>query len=277
MKIVTEGVDWQVNWGKHQPARFRLQNVLDPHIDNQLQLPVVVVRDPWTWLQSMCRVRYSAHWFHVVERNPGDPYHCPNLVPNHVDWEWLTNTTKQSKAFVQTYYHKDVWKVDNVMERANFTMDSTQSVPLWTRYKSGNMHHDSLAHMWKDWYQDYFDNHDLSPTAEKKEGSYPRLMVRLEDLVFTPEPLLRSICACVNGTFGRADGSSDALTLVATSAKGGDEGAHIHGHNRTTLADAMIQHIHVNRTKGMTEDDIVFAQRVFGDSPVMEAMGYRNP
>ncbi len=58
-------VGWQVNWGKHQSPRFRHINHVTPSIrNNSIVFPVVLVRNPWTWLQSMCRVRYSAHWFH---------------------------------------------------------------------------------------------------------------------------------------------------------------------------------------------------------------------
>ena len=58
-------VGWQVNWGKHQSPRFRHINHVTPSIqNNSIVFPVVMVRNPWTWLQSMCRVRYSAHWFH---------------------------------------------------------------------------------------------------------------------------------------------------------------------------------------------------------------------
>jgi hypothetical protein len=57
-------VGWQVNWGKHQSPRFRHVNHLDKRMNNENIFPIVLVRDPWTWFQSMCRVRYSAHWFH---------------------------------------------------------------------------------------------------------------------------------------------------------------------------------------------------------------------
>lgn len=58
-------VGWQVNWGKHQSPRFRHINYITRIVrNNSFIFPVVLVRDPWTWLQSMCRVRYSAHWFH---------------------------------------------------------------------------------------------------------------------------------------------------------------------------------------------------------------------
>lgn len=60
------GMLWQVNWGKHQYSRFRHSNKVhsDSNIRNSAVFPIVMVRDPWTWLQSLCKVRYSTHWFH---------------------------------------------------------------------------------------------------------------------------------------------------------------------------------------------------------------------
>lgn len=37
-------------------------------------LPVVMVRDPYFWMQSMCRNNYAIKW-------QRDELHCPNLVP----------------------------------------------------------------------------------------------------------------------------------------------------------------------------------------------------
>lgn len=67
-------VGWQVNWGKHQSPRFRHTNHIEPDINNTNIFPIVMVRDPWTWFQSLCRVRYSAHWFHGTYK--GRPNHA---------------------------------------------------------------------------------------------------------------------------------------------------------------------------------------------------------
>lgn len=135
----------KVPWGKHQSARFRLihntklgasisrkndaiksQNngeldhpELPPELLelNQNVLPVVMVRDPFTWWQSMCRVRYSAHWYHVV------PDHCPNFIANDVEKEWFF----KKRPEVRKHYDADPWKVDNVMNKANYTLDKRVS------------------------------------------------------------------------------------------------------------------------------------------------------
>jgi hypothetical protein len=237
------GIMWQVNWGKHQPPRFRFENSVDASYNNSRYMPVVITRDPYTWMQSMCKSRYSAHWFHVV------PDHCPNLIPNEVEQTWFREPERE----VRRHFKNNVWKVDNVLDKANYTPDS-KIVPVRVRYKSTLEYHTSLAHMWKDWYQEYYD------------VKFPRLIIRLEDLVFHPRQILHQVCECAGGKL------SENITLAGESSKKGA----IHGMNKTNLADAMILHVYSNRTKGMTIDDLQYAKETFKGS-VMSAFGYLPP
>jgi len=70
------GTLWQVPWGKHNPASWRTHNVAKAGgrgIRQTDVLPVVIVKDPYSWMGSMCRHSYAAHWNHTV-------VNCPNLV-----------------------------------------------------------------------------------------------------------------------------------------------------------------------------------------------------
>ncbi len=277
-------IGWQVNWGKHQSPRFRHANHVVEDLNNSNTFPIVMVRDPWTWLQSMCRVRYSAHWFHgrfkttffASETNSSrydtkqpthqqislsDQYsyttvadHCPNLIPNHVEQEWYF----KSKKIVTTYFDNDPWLVDNVMDKANFTLES-KVVPVRVRYKNEVAFHDSIAHFWKEWNQEYYDAFDGT-------AIFPRLMIRLEDLVFYPQHILTTICNCVGGRL-----LSPLILKGDTSKRGGEN---VHGRNKTDLRTAMISHVYTNRTKGMTFKDIHYASSVLKESKVLQAMGY---
>lgn len=275
------GVDWQVNWGKHQSPRFRLTNHVWDNIDNSKVFPVVLVRDPYTWFQSMCKVRYSAHWYHVV------PHHCPNFIPNHVEYEWYNKTREE----LQLYYNRDPWKVDNVWDKANFSISSSKVIPIRVRYKSEIAFHESLAHFWKDWNEEYYyystttakremnNNHNAttaattnttisSPTISSIE-KFPRLMIRLEDLVFHPQEILQTICDCVGGSLYHP------LRYQGETSKQGTD--NIHGMDKTDLIKAMTMHIFTNRTKGMTLDDIDFAKSTLGASELLNTFGYSHP
>ena len=254
----SSGLLWQVNWGKHQPPRYRLQHKVKEIIDNEKILPMVMIRDPYSWLQSMCKRRYSAHWFHVVPKPDTfvsmQPlsYHCPNFIPTEIERTWFN----KSKVFVRQYYGGDPWMVDNVIDKANYTLESSV-IPVRVRYKVTNEFHDSMAHMWRDWYTEYFN------------ATFPRLIVRLEDLVYNPRNVMKEVCECVGGSL------APNLTLLVNSAKKGL--GNVHGKIKTGLLDAMFNHVHGNMTAGMTRDDVLFANAVLNDSPLVSTFGYRLP
>ena len=242
IKKRSTGVQWQVNWGKHRPVHERFENRVHDEIDNAMVFPVVVTRDPYTWMQSMCKIGYAAQWYHVV------PDHCPNLIPNHVEREWFHKTRPE----VASYYQHTRY-VASIMMKANYTLDKSV-VPLRVVYGQGNfVYHQSLAHLWKDWYQEYYN------------ATFPRLMVRLEDLVFHPAEVITEICDCVGGK-----------AYPKSSMSFQQESAKDHMKNHTNLSGAMKSHIYSNRTKGMTLEDLEYAEQVFKDS-LMSTFGYAPP
>ena len=109
--------------------------------------------------------------------------------------------------------------------------------------------------MWDDWYCEYYD------------ADFPRLMVRLEDLVFRPAEVLERICACAGGQFAGAAG----LKMNGDAAKAADK---VHCKNQTNLVGAMASHVYADRTDGMTREDIEFAESFLKRSKMMEVFGY---
>jgi len=117
-----KGIRWQVLWGKHTPVRnetfrrtHRTYNDLPDLVADDI-FAAVMVRDPYRWMQSMCRHSYGASWLH-------DGSHCPSLVPNEAD--------RVTKPHLQTMDH----------------------IPVHVQYSNFVQHHDSLAHFWSEWYQ----------------------------------------------------------------------------------------------------------------------------
>ena len=109
--------------------------------------------------------------------------------------------------------------------------------------------------MWLDWYKEY------------SYATFPRLMIRLEDVVFRPGEVLKQVCDCVDGKLALN------LTMKGDPAKSDDR---VHGKNNTNLVNAMRSHIYSNRTRRMTADDVQFAKQVLKDSIVGE-FGYLSP
>ena len=121
----SNGMRRNVPWGKHTPASWRLKFDAEvdggiPHTDT---LPVVMVKDPFSWMESMCRHPYSVSWRHTR-------VHCPNIVTDSSD------------------------EVAGIHGQRS----PEKSVAVTVRYsKSNSTHHKSLAELWNDWYGAYYE------------------------------------------------------------------------------------------------------------------------
>jgi hypothetical protein len=100
---------------------------------------------------------------------------------------------------------------------------SLDSLGAHVKYAEFIRKHDSILHLWNDYYTEYMD------------AKFPRLIVRFEDLVFHPKEVTKTVCECAGGSM-RPDGR---FKYIVDSAKKG-KGAH--GNNRTGYIDALIKY-----------------------------------
>jgi len=162
---------WQVPWGKHHPASGRTNHTHNKNPPSyETNLPVVAIRDPYTWMQSMCRQNYAAQFDH-------DKTMCPNIVPYPED---IVSHPRYSKM---------------------------KYIPIWIKYdKDYKIHYDSLVHLWNEWYLHYieFENnndHNNVKDVKMKRQSFPLLIVRMEDLVFHGQTVIPQLCECAGAKF----------------------------------------------------------------------------
>ena len=150
------GIRWQVPWGKHLPANFREDHSTKwaTQIWKESVLAVVTIRHPYPWFVSMCKNSYTAKWPH--SSTPGSttgsqrrPDMCPHL-----------------------------------RDESN----PGALVPVEVKYDAHANHHDSLAHLWNDWYAQYLEQAD-----------FPYIVVRFEDLQFYAKNITYQICECAGG------------------------------------------------------------------------------
>lgn len=96
----------------------------DVDVPHENSLPLVTIRDPYQWMQSMCRHQYAARWHHTADN-------CPNVV---------------SRAYQGRTMDA---------EQAN---DASNLVSVDIHYAENfHVHHNSLPHFWNDWYQLYLN------------------------------------------------------------------------------------------------------------------------
>lgn len=183
-KNFTDGILHQAPWGKHNPLSWRLHHETKATMgkfDQRDFLPIVMVKDPITWMSSMCRHPYEARWPHSRE-------HCPNLVPNKVD---RRRRTGSSTIGLQVKFATRHYGDEPIPDSSNKTF-----IP----YKS-------LVDFWNVWYHEWYD------------ATFPRVMIRFEDLLFHAEETVAKVCTCWGGTMRRD------FRYVKNSAKG-QQGPH---------------------------------------------------
>jgi hypothetical protein len=125
----THGLRWQVPWGKHSPLSYRASHKAKQGMGlNELNfIAVMVLKDPYTWMQSLCRNSYTARWKHHKK-------HCPNLIPNDVDKEH--------------HYVRD----------DNHEKDLQQNgIPISIDYNPNTSHYANMADAWNTWNGAYMD------------------------------------------------------------------------------------------------------------------------
>jgi len=236
----SKGVRWQVPWGKHMMARYRESDhttSTDKDVPKDHILPIVSIRDPFSWMQSMCRHAYAARWPHNKD-------HCPNLIATGADISILPK--------LNSLYEKNEGDVEKL-------------IPVDVKYNSKlTVHHKSLAHYYSEWYNDYL------------KADYPRIMLRFEDMLFYGEEVTRTVCECGGGVPVPDNGRSGRFAHISESAKKGAN-AHGAKSQRTNLVGALIRYgSFVNRTDSMTTEDLAAARRHL-DPILMEAFGYHHP
>lgn len=165
-KAGNTGMLLQAPWGKHNPVFYRMNHVAKvggAGIDQSHFLPIVMIKDPVTWMASMCRHPYEARWRH-------DNRHCPNLVPNKFD---RGRTPGEGSMGIKVKFATKRGYPDPVPD------DPTNKTFV---------DYESLAHLWSEWYRDWYD------------ADFPRLVVRFEDLMFHAEESISKVCDCIGGT-----------------------------------------------------------------------------
>jgi hypothetical protein len=197
-----------------------------PTKDHPRVLPVITIKDPFSWMGSTCRNPYDVTWPHSY------PDNCPNLV-----------------------FGDEAGIKGNVTSNHVNTENDGIAVEVRRSKDSSITHHESLAHLWNDWYSDYYN-----PVE-----SFPRIIVRYEDLLFHTQEVISKVCTtCMGGTI-----PYKKVKLLPTSAKLAS--AH---KSRTGLLEAMIHYGSTKRRlEGFTQDDLIFANQHL-NTDLMTMFGY---
>lgn len=103
-------VHWQVPWGKHEFANISRSRTALQHnsTDKDDGLAVVVIKDPYDWIHSMCRNPYLVKWNNVTN-------HCPDLSSTVTAWKTHKNIMQFWNEWYEMYINHDYFPYPKVM------------------------------------------------------------------------------------------------------------------------------------------------------------------
>jgi len=238
------GTFWQPIWGKHTPATYRtIANIGKKYTKSyETTLPILSIRDPYTWMQSMCRQNYGAQFDHNKET-------CPNIIPYPADMD----------------AHPRYRKMKYVPVNAKFTL------------KYYKVHYDSLAHMWNEWYQTYmqFDDNgndkgqDNDTNNKMKEPDFPFLVVRMEDLIFHAQTVVPQLCECAGAKYDGGDEGFQHIRWIAN----GNHGIDVSDRQSGLLRSVIKYGNFTNRRMGYPNFQLEAAKDIL-DPRMMEMLAY---
>lgn len=136
----------------------------------------------------------------------------------------------------------------------------SDSVPVTVQYKEFAVQHDSLVDFWNDWYNEYVN------------ATFPRLIVRFEDVIFHPKEVTKAVCECAGG---KLRPYPKKFIYITDSAKKG--AAHGNDKDKTSYIDALVKYGTIKgRYTGYYPEDIQYATNSL-DTNLMNIFGYQFP
>jgi hypothetical protein len=279
------GMLWQVPWGKHNPPSFRGEHYAKSakDVDVETVMPVVMIKDPLTWLNSMCRHPYSLHsraldggGRNSKEGGGG----CPKLL---IPQDEKRNIGMRKGTMIEGTQDWEIaaknldekWGRNRIIEEGE--EDDGEDPLLYTAmvgYQSRNKtQYSSLLGVWNTWNRQWYDIggydplkfHNKGDDPKTEDAGTPRLMIRFEDLLFRQVPVVTDICSCVGGKmkpgpFKYVDGSAKGVTGAHRNSDGRAEALKRYGSER-------------ERVKNMTPEDLKYFDE-HADPKLMGAFHY---
>jgi hypothetical protein len=132
-------------------------------------------------------------------------------------------------------------------------------MPIFLKYDHTLLvKHESLPHMWNEWYSQYVD---------PKNATFPRLIVRMEDLLFHAETVVPQICECLGFR------SEPALTHQKEASNKRNTGIDREGPTAGLIRSIIRYGNTSNRQKGYPGFQLQAAQDLL-DATLMGQFGY---
>ncbi|CAB9524040.1 expressed unknown protein [Seminavis robusta] len=295
-----EGIMWQMPQGKHAPPPQQEGWFVERGNDkSHMILPIVMIRDPFLWMKSLCHNFYTAHWPKFLPIDSPDN-HCPALWPTQYeleqfrdknfgpvtdqlptgDLEFPPGTPNEGTypllknnplpAVVHAWNHKK----NQTGDILPLTIDELQLhfFPVQIIYSERKRYHLSMVHFYNDWHREYYYNQQ----EQNAVLATNRIFLRLEDLMFHPQAMIQQVCECAGGRL-----VDETVRIRAQSTKESHSFPHEKEKDKKTARNGYLESmIHYGnpllRLQGFTPLDLQYAA-YYLDPKLMQEFHYNMP
>jgi len=244
----SRGVLPGVPWMKHGWASLRDDTDRFKFFAGSVEdvFPVVIIRDPYVWMRSMCESPYNLQW------NRTTTAAVTNVIANNVTATGDDRRGGEGRCPNLVIDDKYDRSGDGSSSSAS-AVEESDGVPVHIHWpNAADRSWRSMSHMWSEWYREYLD------------ADFPRLLVRFEDLLFNPSEVMRQIQQCVDAEWkSRDDDGNGVVQLVTESVK---NTTYFRKYKEQSgLVSGMIKYgrDEGRRTRTMSAEDIEYAKRTY--------------
>lgn len=208
-------------WGKHSPVSWRDDESYRPdefkinqvfrNIQSKNVFPIVMIKDPYSWMGSMCRHNYGSQWLR-------SPHSCLNLNEEYDRYDVvhdLTDPNRKIRGKRNPLLSSSLSSRGGIKFNAPQEKKKKQRVGLIVEYSAAaddgrwrrEVQYENLVDLWNIFYNDYVN------------ATFPRLIVRYEDLLLHADQVIPQVCDCVGGTLVNTEKNGIALSKDSVKDK----------------------------------------------------------
>lgn len=231
------------------------------------ELWIIIIKDPLTWIKSMCKASYYVIFGHYSWKKKGQ---CPFGIHK------LNGT--QSELLWHGHLFKNIIELYNIYYQG--WLDGNQTVGIGTKSRNnylaklGNFKQTTMKQFYSglqqfvhklasdDQFAQSIKKHKLFKMLQMlfKPILMPHIVLRFEDVLFRPKLIVDKVCKCVNG-YRRSD-----TKLI-------DKAAKPHGKSKTRK-QALNSYSNNNyRYSNYSNDDLIFVNNTINQT-ILSLFGY---
>mmetsp|Transcript_21963 Transcript_21963/g.32442 ORF Transcript_21963/g.32442 Transcript_21963/m.32442 type:complete len:373 (+) Transcript_21963:232-1350(+) len=192
---------------------------------------------------------------HIIPHHPYTSIQQSTVLPvvllRH-PFDWMKSMCRRPYAVYWPFNGRN----DPSFVCPSIVKDHNMTQKIFVSFGSGNQTFESIVHLWNVWNRGWYNS-----------LAFPRLVIRMEDLLFHADRVVGEICNCVGATM------TENFQVPLRSSKSNQLG---HFNHNTTFLQEFIRHGNLQSWNRFPRRDVV-AARALLDKELLQTFNYQLP